>query len=157
MLRYKRLVPWCHCLKTGPICCTETSVTECTLRNTAEDRRSQSVVTGLQLLIKQRQTGISDASNAETHWPTRTRFRVLSRFVAWAWVRQCFLCLKLETFWNYSRYTRHFTKAVKDMRTLLWRQQHWIAFSLPYTNIMRTDYTSSTSPMARRCIQRYFH
>jgi len=26
-----------------------------------------------------------------------------------------------------------------------------------YTNIMRTDYMSSTSPMARRCIQRYFH
>jgi len=72
---------WCHCLKTGPICCTETSVTQSTLLSIAEVRRSQSVVTWLQLLIKQRQTGTSTVLTAETHWSTCTRLRALSRFV----------------------------------------------------------------------------
>jgi len=38
-------------------------------------------VTWLQLLRKQKNAGTSTAPTAETHWPTRTRLRALSRVV----------------------------------------------------------------------------
>jgi hypothetical protein len=49
---------------------------------------------------KQTNTDASTALTVETHRPTRTRFRALSRPVTSTQARKCYLRLKLETFWN---------------------------------------------------------